>query len=59
MVLQGGFIIMEKVEVAYTSANLSRIDKQLDDVEARLIKVINILYDQDIIDETIDEEDKE
>jgi len=50
---------MEKVEVAYTSANLSRIDKQLDDVEARLIKVINILYDQDIIDETIDEEDKE
>tara|TARA_R110002033_G_scaffold166734_1_gene205493 strand:+ start:293 stop:445 length:153 start_codon:yes stop_codon:yes gene_type:complete len=50
---------MEKVEVAYTSANLSRIDKQLDDVEARLIKVINILYDQDIIDEKIDEEDKE
>jgi len=50
---------MEKVEVAYTSANLSRIDKQLDDVEARLIKVINILYDQDIIDETVDEEEKE
>jgi len=50
---------MEKVEVAYTSANLSRINKQLDGVEARLIKVINILYDQDIIDEKINDEDKE
>ena len=50
---------MEKVEVAYTSANLSRIDKQLDDVEERLINVVRILYSQDVIDKTTDEEDQE
>jgi len=48
---------MEKIEVAYTSANLSRIDKQLDDVEERLINVVRILYSQDVIDKTTDEED--
>ena len=59
MVLQRGFITMEKIEVAYTSANLSRIDKQLDDVEERLINVVRILYSQDVIDKTTDEEDEE
>ena len=43
---------MEKVEIAYSSAVLSRIDKQLDDVENRLVKVIDILFEKDIIKKT-------
>ena len=34
---------MEKVEVAYTSANLSRIDKQLDEMEKKFDRIITII----------------
>ena len=42
---------MNKVDTAYALATADRIDKTLNDVETRLLKAINILFNKEKTDD--------